>query len=143
MKRTRLRRLQRAGEFTLTALFWAAWLYLIAPLLSLLLWLAGIELFRDVMIVHGGYQALLEELVRYTLVVLVMLAVVLLWVGWNLRHYGEHNKRTHQPPPVSEAELAAFAGLEEADVRRLQTARVAVVTFDEHDRLQLRGLPEA
>ena len=103
--------LQRVAEFTITTLFWLVWLYLIMPLVSLLLWLVGVQLFMDEMIVRGGLQALIEELLRYGLVVLAMLAATLLWVNWNLRHYGGHNKRTHQPQPVSLNELAVDSGL--------------------------------
>jgi nucleoside-diphosphate kinase len=53
--------LQRATEYTLTTLFWMAWLYLIMPLLSLMLWAAGVHFFVDEMLVRGGYEALLRE----------------------------------------------------------------------------------
>lgn len=134
--------LQRAAEFTLTTLFWLAWLYLIMPLVSLLLWMLGVELFVDVMITRGGYQALLEELVHYSLVILGMLAGTLVWVNWNLRHYGRHNKRTIQPQPVSIEELADRSGLSRAEITRMQTARQLLITFDDSDRPVLRARAE-
>jgi biofilm PGA synthesis protein PgaD len=134
--------LQRAAEFTLTTLFWLAWLYLIMPLVSLLLWMLGVELFMEVMITRGGYQALLEELVHYSLVILGMLAVTLIWVNWNLRHYGRHNKRTLQPQPVSIRELAVHSGLSTRKITAMQTARQLLVTFDasDHPVLRTRGV---
>jgi biofilm PGA synthesis protein PgaD len=130
--------LQRAAEITITTLFWLAWLYLIMPLVSLLLWMLGVELFVEVMITRGGYQALLEELVNYGLVILGMLTVTLLWVNWNLRRYGRHNKRTLQPQSVSIKELAAHSGLSRTEVSGMQTARQLLITFDDCDRLVLR-----
>jgi len=130
--------LQRVAEFTLTTLFWLAWLYLIMPLVSLLLWMLGVELFMDVMITRGGYQALLEELVHYSMVVLGMLAVTLVWVNWNLRHYGQHNKRTLQPQPVSIKELATDSGLSRKEITGMQTARYLLITFDDSDHPVLR-----
>jgi biofilm PGA synthesis protein PgaD len=130
--------LQRAAEITITTLFWLAWLYLIMPLVSLLLWMLGVELFVEVMITRGGYQALLEELVNYGLVILGMLSVTLLWVNWNLRHYGRHNKRILQPQSVSIKELAAHSGLSRTEVSGMQTARQLLITFDDCDRLVLR-----
>jgi|GEM_PF-6791268 len=41
------------------------------------------------MIVRGGYQALIGELVHFGL---AMLAGTLIWVYWNLRRYGKHEK---------------------------------------------------
>jgi biofilm PGA synthesis protein PgaD len=130
--------LQRAAEFTITTLFWMAWLYLIMPLVSLLLWLLGVELFVEVMITRGGYQALLEEMVRYSLVILGILAVTLVWVNWNLRHYGRHNKRIVQPQPVSIKELAAHTGLSRTAITGMQKARQLLVTFDDSDHPVLR-----
>ena len=127
-------------ELTLTALFWAAWLYLIMPLLSLLLWFFGYRLFHEEMLVRGGYEALLAELGHYGLVTLAILLAVLLWMRWNMRHYGDHNKRTHQPMPVQTAELADYAGLRPVQVSQLQATGHARVTFDEHDRLVIRDL---
>jgi poly-beta-1,6-N-acetyl-D-glucosamine biosynthesis protein PgaD len=132
--------LQRAAEFTVTTLFWLAWLYLIMPLVSLLLWIAGFQLFVDEMIIRGGLQALIEDLLRYGLVVLSMLIVTVVWVTWNLRHYGGHNKRTHQPPPVSLEELAADSGLAISSIHEIQSARSILITFDVDDHPVIREL---
>jgi biofilm PGA synthesis protein PgaD len=132
--------LQRVAEFTITTLFWLAWLYLIMPLVSLLLWLVGVQLFMDEMIVRGGLQALIEELLHYGLVVLAMLAATLVWVNWNLRHYGGHNKRTHQPKPVSLNELAVDSGLSLAEIAEIQNARRLLITFDDRDHPVIRTL---
>jgi biofilm PGA synthesis protein PgaD len=125
--------MQRAAEFTVTTLFWLAWLYLVMPLVSLLLWIVGIQLFMEEMIVRGGYQALIGELVHYGLVILAMLAVTLIWVYWNLRRYGKHEKRTQQPAPVSLEEIAATSGLTPAVILGVRDKRRLQITFDDND----------
>lgn len=124
---------QRAAEFAITTLFWLAWLYLIMPLVSLLLWIVGIQLFMEEMIVRGGYQALIGELVHYSLVILAMLVVTLIWVYWNLRRYGEHEQRTMQPAPVSLEEIAATSGLKPDVIQGIWTKRRLRITFDDND----------
>lgn len=131
-------RAQWIAEVTITALFWAAWLYLVMPLLSLLLWFAGIHLFVEEMIVRGGYEALRGELLHYGIVILGMFVVISLWVIWNRQHYGRHNLRTRQPPAVGLDELAQHVGLSPQSLRRLQSRRSLLVTFDEQDRLVIR-----
>jgi biofilm PGA synthesis protein PgaD len=125
--------MQRAAEFTITTLFWLAWLYLIMPLVSLLLWIVGIQLFMEEMIVRGGYHALIEEFVHYGLVILAMLVATLIWVYWNLRRYGRNEKRTIQPAPVSLKEIAATSGLTPAVIRGIRAKRRLRVTFDDND----------
>jgi poly-beta-1,6-N-acetyl-D-glucosamine biosynthesis protein PgaD len=132
--------LRRVTEITLTGVFWLAWLYFIAPLLSVLLWLAGIQLFREQVLARGGYEQLLADMQDYGLVVLAMLLVVLIWVDWNLRRYGDHNQRTGQPPAVSAGELAGYTGLSVQEVEALQAARHMLVDFDEQDQPQVRRL---
>jgi len=136
--------LQRAAEFTLTTLFWLAWLYLIMPLVSLLFWMVGVQLFVDEMITRGGLQALIEELLQYGLVVLGMLVATLIWVNWNLRHYGGHNKRTHQPQPVSLDEIVTDTGLSLAEIIEIRKTRSLLITFDTSDRpvIRIRDKPE-
>ena len=125
-------------ELTITTAFWFAWVYLILPLISLLLWLAGYHLFVDEMLVRGGYEALLDELLNYGLVILGMSLVVLTWIGWNQRRYGRHNKRTRQPLAVAVDEQVMTAGLGLEELAALQAARQATVDFDDQDRLHIR-----
>jgi poly-beta-1,6-N-acetyl-D-glucosamine biosynthesis protein PgaD len=135
--------LRRFTEYTLTTLFWLAWLYLILPLLSLLLWFAGVQLFMDVMVLEGGYQQLLTELRNYSLAGIVILLVVLVWVDWNIRHYGGHNHRTHPPQPVTPGELSSYTGLTTAELAVLRQKKNILLSFDVRDRPVIRHLPDA
>lgn len=130
---------RRSTELGVTALFWLAWIYLISPLLGLLLWLLGIHLFTEEMLVRGGYRALLQELRNYGLVIFLMLLAVSLWIQWNKQRYGKNEKRTQPPQSVANAETAVLAGLTLAELERLQTARRVVVDFDDADRLEVRS----
>ena len=124
---------RRAIEYTVTTFFWLAWLYLIMPLLSLLLWALGVQLFVDEMITRGGFEALIGELAHYSLVILAMLVVTLIWVYWNLRHYGGHEQRTQQPVSVSLAEIATTSGLSESTILDIRANRRMRITFDDDD----------
>jgi poly-beta-1,6-N-acetyl-D-glucosamine biosynthesis protein PgaD len=46
--------LRLMAEATATALFWGMWLYVIMPLVSLLLWFAGVQVFVEQMLTLGG-----------------------------------------------------------------------------------------
>jgi len=136
IRRQRLKssRWRRATEFTLTTLFWLAWLYLIMPLVSLLLWALGVRLFVDEMILRGGFEALIGELANYSLVILTMLVVTLVWVYWNLRHYGGNEQRTQQPVPVSLEEIATTADLSTSAVLEIRAHKRLWIRFDDDDR---------
>lgn len=124
-----------AREAALTTLFWGLWIYLIMPLVSLLLWFAGYQVFVEQMITLGGYEVLLERIAHYGLVVLATMVATLIWVVWNVQRYGHHNIRTHEIAAVTVHETAAVAGLGAQEVERLQECPRLVVDFDEQDRL--------
>ncbi len=130
---------QRALVLAITGFFWFVWLYLLAPLASLLLWFVGIHFFVAEMYDRGGYQALIHEFVNYGVLTLAILGAVVAWIVWNKQHYGNRNTRKTQPRYVSIAELSAFSGVSASVIRKLQSSKQAMVDFDDKRRLLVRG----
>ena len=129
-------------EVAATAVFWGLWAYFIAPLLSLLLWAGGVHVFVEEMITLGGYEALLEKLIGYGMVVLAIAIAVNAWVLWNVRRYGRRNTRVHELAAVTLAESAEAAGMEAGELQRCQNAKRLLVAFDDNDRIQVRDWAE-
>ena len=119
---------------TLTVLFWGVWIYLVMPLLSLLLWLAGIYLFVDRMITLGGYHAFADQLLNYGLAVLIMWLLLTLWVVWNVARYGRRERRNVRPQHVSDKQMAATMGLTAATVSRLRSHKTVALHFESENR---------
>jgi len=105
------------------------------PLVNLILWFAGVQVFVEQMITLGGYAVLIDQLMTYGLVVLLIMLVTLAWVIWNSRHYGRHNVRTHELAALTLAETADVAGLEVSVVEQLQYSARITLAFDEHNHL--------
>ena len=125
---------RRVAELLITVIFWGLWVYLVTPLLSLLLWYIGIYLFVDRMITLGGYEAFAEQMVNYGSVVFVMWLLLTVWVIWNLRRYGQHNRRTVPPPHVTKAQMAEAMHLPVESIHRLHASRVTYLHFDSQER---------
>lgn len=123
---------RRAFELLVTLVFWGLWAYLVSPLLSLLLWLAGIYLFVDRMITLGGYEAFAQQLTRYSIAVLVMWILLTAWVLWNQARYGRHNRRSIVPRHVTAAQMAEAMGLPAPTVDELRRSRMVFLHYDEH-----------
>jgi poly-beta-1,6-N-acetyl-D-glucosamine biosynthesis protein PgaD len=126
-------------ELAITALFWGVWLYFILPLLSLMLWFAGIYIFVEQMVLLGGYQSFLDRLFEYGLVILGMMLLTLIWINWNKQYHGLGNKRARPPAPVTNREVAEFAGVPLETIESLHRHRRAVVYFNDRDQLVLVG----
>ena len=123
------------AELMITALFWGIWVYFILPIVSLMLWLAGFYIFTEQMVMLGGYQSFLDRLFEYGLVILGMMVLILIWINWNKQYYGNSNKRSRPPEPVTRNELAEFAGVSPETIKALHRQRHTVVYFDDRDRL--------
>ena len=131
--------LQWTVEVAATALFWGLWAYFITPLLSLVLWYFGYQVFVEEMFELGGFEALQEQLRSYGLVIFSIFFVTGCWVMYNrLRYGGAHNTRTHMLAPVTLVETADVAGLKPAQAEAVQGAKRLVVSFDDSDHLLLR-----
>lgn len=131
-------RLLAAAEFAATAAFWALWLYIITPLLTIVLWIAGVHVFDKEMLELGGYELFVHKLSTYGVVVLLIMLVCLLWVTWNVKRYSGRNARV-KVQTLSTNEIAAMAGIEAQVLDGIQKAKRLVVDFDEKDRLLVVG----
>ncbi len=125
---------RRVAELMITVIFWGLWVYLVTPLLSLGLWFIGIYLFVDRMITLGGYEAFAEQLVNYGAAVFVMWLALTLWVIWNLRRYGQRNRRHEPPPYVTNDQIAEVMHLPAAMISRAHESRDIHLHFDQHER---------
>jgi biofilm PGA synthesis N-glycosyltransferase PgaC len=123
---------RRVFELGLTMVFWGLWAYLVAPMLSLLLWFAGIYLFADRMITLGGYEVFARQLGTYSAVVAAMCMALLGWVLWNQKRYGgPRNRRTVHPRHLSESEVSRAMALSPASVGALRRSQTIALHFDE------------
>lgn len=135
-------------ETVVTLIFWGAWVYLVTPLLSLVLWLAGVYLFIDRMVLMGGYQSFVADLEKLGLPIVVMVGGYFLWVGWNWWRFNRIDRRVTAAPPVTTEQIAYAFGISPAVVGQVRRARRLSVFFTERnrpivDRLMVGDVPAA
>jgi biofilm PGA synthesis protein PgaD len=121
---------QKYGQSLLTLLIWVMFFFFMRPLIGLVGWFFGLQLFTDVMIVHGGYQALIELLGIYFGIIVAMGLMLEGWTLYNLLRYGRNEKRNRQPVPVSIADQASHFDVTAEQLAHWQTARCLVLEHD-------------
>lgn len=126
---------QKYGQSLITVLFWILFFFFMRPLIGMVGWFFGFQLFTDIMIIKGGYHALLDLLIWYVGIIFLMGLVLEGWALYNLLHYGRHEKRIHQPEPVSPEAQAEHFGIESDRLRQLQAAGRVVLEHDAQGRL--------
>lgn len=123
----------------LTVVFWAVWIYLVLPLLSLLLWVLGVQLFVAEMATDGA-ESLVRSLLAYSTVLLVMVAALLSWILWNTVRYGGHSdRRTRKLPEVQDEEIGETLRLDFTLLEALRNHRFARIDIDDEECVVVLG----
>ena len=114
----------------LTVAFWAVWIYLVLPLVSLALWIAGVERFGE-QAGAAGYRALLATLLSYSSVLLILVGALAIWIVWNVVRYGgDRDRRVVKAAAVDDAEVWESFRLDPAVGRSLRAGRRLRVELD-------------
>ena len=74
---------QRVIYPIITFVFWMLWIYIWLPLLSLIAWGFGVQLFYDEMILENGFDALIELAGIYAMMIFLLAAALLGWAQYN------------------------------------------------------------
>ncbi len=116
---------------TLTVVFWAVWIYLILPLVSLVLWVSGVRLFARE-IGADSYGGLAQTLIAYSSTLLVLVALLALWIAWNVARYGgTHDRRRVKADEIADRVVWERFRLDDALGQSLRQARSVRVDVDE------------
>ncbi len=125
---------RRAGDQVLTFIMWAIYAYLWLPLISLIAWFLGIDLFYQEMVVNGGFDAFVELSGWYLAIIILILMVVITWSASN--YFRFHNRQRRKPQAaVTDSELQSWFGVDEAQHRAMRDVANVVLTFDEDGRI--------
>ncbi|MEJ2179444.1 MAG: poly-beta-1,6-N-acetyl-D-glucosamine biosynthesis protein PgaD [Gammaproteobacteria bacterium] len=123
---------QKYAELVIMFISWSLWVYLIMPLISLLVWVAGSYLFKQEMLSPGGLETL-ENVTHYGTVILVMWAMLAAWILWNQKRYGKRNRRHNKAPVVSTQQVCDYTKLSSSEVDHLRTHKEVYLHYDEED----------
>lgn len=131
----KLQTLKQKYAYSLIAfVFWALWLYLLQPIIALMAWLFGFEVFYANMILMGGWEGLSQKLITY-LVTLAIMAVV--FYGWALynryRFQGKIRRGKYWKSNV--LTLASEFNVSEEQVLKCQTSKRLELHFDDHGKI--------
>lgn len=121
---------QRTLYGVLTLAFWAFWFYLWLPVLALLAWALGLQQAYKYMVVLEGYQQVVHLMGIYSLVILLLGGVLVLWATYNIFRFRGVERRS-ATPPVTPAEIGRAFGQDPDAVARWQGAQRLYVRHDE------------
>ncbi|MEZ5551068.1 MAG: poly-beta-1,6-N-acetyl-D-glucosamine biosynthesis protein PgaD [Pseudomonadales bacterium] len=136
-----LTRRARRRDRLLTLALWALYAYLWLPLISLFAWLLGLQFAYTLVERAGGPASLVNLLYWFGLFVLLISLCIVGWSRFQLRRFGERERRLAVPTVTFEQE-AAYWDIDRTTLTRLRERQQNSVTFDSDGRLQLLEHPQ-
>ncbi len=125
---------QRFVSSFFTFLFWAIWMYLWLPLVSLVAWLVGIDLFYQQMIVQSGYQSVAALIGWFVLAVLFMAVTLLGWAGYNLLLFRGKGRRKNIKA-VEAVEMANRFQVNVFQLKEWRRSKWLTIHHDDHCKI--------
>lgn len=113
---------------TLTVVFWALWIYLWLPLITLAGWTFGVFRFIDIMVVEQGLIALRHVMIFYLITVAAMGGTLVVWATYNWVRFSGQERRAATITENSGPLVAAAIGQAETNVLRWQHAKILLVS---------------
>ena len=126
---------QRYASTLITFIFWIFWFYLWIPLISLVAWVLGIDLFYDRMVVMGGFDTFVDRLHIYLLTIVVMGALLIIWGVYNMQRFRGKERRTHAYP-VDVSMTANYFIVNPVELMEWQQSRNLVIHIDDLGMIQ-------
>jgi len=127
-------RFYRAAFGLVTLAFWAMWVYLMMPVVTLLGWAFGVSRFVNVMIVQGGLNDVTRLLGWYLLVAFTLCGSLILWAIYNWVRFHGATRRSNAPCVLANAQVAVALGVEESVLAGWQELKRLEVDFDDEGR---------
>ncbi|ACL71237.1 hypothetical protein Tgr7_0134 [Thioalkalivibrio sulfidiphilus HL-EbGr7] len=119
------------GRF-INLLGWAIWTYLFTPLIALIGWFLGFELFQRHIL--DDPMGTLRAIQTYAIIIVSAAVIFVAWAGYNwFRYHGK--QRRHAPAAVGTEELARHFGIARDDARKIAREPIVTVHFDDDARI--------
>lgn len=125
---------QKYISAALTFIFWILWFYLWIPVITLLGWWAGADMFYLQMIELGGVELLFQDLEFILKCIALLGGSLAVWAAYNYYRFRNLERRTPLPN-VSKEALAQHFGIDPKSLTDLQNAKYINVQFDDNGKI--------
>ena len=121
--------LQRITTRGITFVFWVVWIYLWLPLISLVAWWVGIQLFREHMLDNDGYKTLFTDMHQYAIGIAIIAAALIGWARYNLIRFRDKDNRKASVQ-IDPATQATYFNIEPQKLSQWQVTKRLVIHHD-------------
>ena len=128
------RRRQRVLYGSLTAVFWAAWVYIWMPVLAFAGWILGLRIGYNEMVIRNGLSGVIGLVKLYSLIIALLGGALLAWAYYNyFRFRGVERRKA--APRVTVEKLSERYGIDTQRLEKWCQAKRLVVHHNDHGRV--------
>jgi biofilm PGA synthesis protein PgaD len=117
----------------MTLVAWGIWAYLFLPLISVLAWWAGVEMFANYML-DPDERTYFVTLTMYLIVIAGAGLVIFAWSRYNQLRFQGHDRRAHTPP-VSQDMIQARFRVDAETLDQIHASKVMVLDLTADGRI--------
>jgi biofilm PGA synthesis protein PgaD len=128
------RRRQRMLYGSLTALFWAVWVYLWMPALAFAGWILGVRIGYGEMVIRNGFSGVIGLVKLYSVIIASLGGALLAWAYYNYFRFRGVERRKGAPRVTLE-KLSERYGIDRRTLQRWSRAKRLVVHHNDHGRV--------
>lgn len=126
---------QRVIYPVITFVFWMLWVYIWLPLLSLIAWGFGVQLFYDEMILANGFEVFIKLAGTYAMVILLLAATLLGWAQYNWVRFRKKERR-RMIELVAPEDMAEYFQVDKEELITWHDANRIVVYHNEQGEVE-------
>ena len=115
----------------ITFAFWLLWIYIWLPLVSLIAWGFGVQLFYDEMILESGLEAFIEIAGTYGVVIILLGTSLITWALYNWRRFRNKERRSGSFS-LAHKELAEHFDVNAVELALWHDSRRIIVHHNDH-----------
>lgn len=123
---------------SVTFIFWAITFYLWQPLISMVAWYFGFELFYNHMIELGGYKEFANILLIYLQIIVLLGAIFLTWAKVNERRFRGKNRRK-LVAVVTDSDVASYFKVDVKELKQLMEQKTLALDISDDRVIQFES----
>lgn len=129
--------IRKISEGFVTFFLWIVWGYFILPILTILVWVIGIDLFYSDVISRQGYLYFIETLKTGGITILIVIFLTLSWVYYNFYLFGKIGKRRKYSGKANDEEMAAFFKIKPENLKKIKNQSLIKVNISSDSRINI------
>lgn len=113
-------------ETVFSLFFWSVVLYLLGVFVTAILWFVGLHHLAEQLFIVNDLESILDLSVNAVIYAVIIIALLIIWIRWNLHFYGGLTRRKARPP-ISDEQVSQIYNVSVQAIEEIREAKIAYI----------------